>query len=401
MTFPFWSLAAESRQLGLVVGVLIGFGFGFVLERAGFGRAQKLAAQFYGTDMTVFKVMFGAIVTAMLGTVVFSGLGLLDLRALADYATSETFLWPLIAGGFALGAGFIISGYCPGTSYVAMASGKVDGLVTVLGVIVGQVAWTAIEHLPAVARFQNSSNLGHYYLYDLFHLPAKVGPAIVALAVTAMAVGCFIGAEKLEKILAKPAAGAQPVPSRRAARLVFAGYAGFALVGLAFAAMPSGTSAVPAPSPALSQLDLARRVLDEPWKLRVVDLRPMEACAARRIPGSECVPAADLEKLRLADANAARDLVLVGEGDLAAAPPEAAAYAGKVFLLAGGFKGWEAFALTPPAPPAPGTAPSDLELYRLRAGISSAMTGMKAAPPPPTPTAAPAGPRKGGGGCGG
>ena len=106
--FPFWSLSGDLRELGLVVGVLIGFGFGFVLERAGFGRAQKLAAQFYGSDMTVFKVMFSAIVTAMLGTVVLSGLGLLDLRAVEfNY---PTFLWPMIAGGLLLGVGFIVSG---------------------------------------------------------------------------------------------------------------------------------------------------------------------------------------------------------------------------------------------------------------------------------------------------
>ena len=34
----------------------------FLLERAGFGRADKLAAQFYLRDLTVFKVMFSAIV---------------------------------------------------------------------------------------------------------------------------------------------------------------------------------------------------------------------------------------------------------------------------------------------------------------------------------------------------
>jgi hypothetical protein len=127
----------------------------------------------------------------------------------------------------------------------------------------------------------------------------------------------------------------------------------------------------------------------------------MEACAAKRIPGSECVPAAELKKLRLADANGARDLVLVGERDLAAVPAEAAAYPGKVLRLQGGFEGWEAFALTPPAPPAPGASAADLETYRLRAGMAAALTGMKAAPPPPMPAGDAPARKKGGGGCGG
>ena len=99
---PFWSLSGERHELGLLVAIAIGFGFGFVLERAGFGRAQKLVGQFFGHDLTVFKVMFSAIVVAMLGAVVLGAAGVLDYRALADHATSETFLWPMVAGGFVL-----------------------------------------------------------------------------------------------------------------------------------------------------------------------------------------------------------------------------------------------------------------------------------------------------------
>ena len=56
-----------------IFAAIFGVGFGFVLERAGFGRGNKLAAQFYLTDMTVFKVMFSAIVTAMLGLLLIGG----------------------------------------------------------------------------------------------------------------------------------------------------------------------------------------------------------------------------------------------------------------------------------------------------------------------------------------
>ena len=64
----------------LVVAPLIGFGFGWFLERGGLGHAPKLAGQFYLTDLTVFKVMFSALVTAMLGAFWLDRIGLLDLR---------------------------------------------------------------------------------------------------------------------------------------------------------------------------------------------------------------------------------------------------------------------------------------------------------------------------------
>ena len=51
----------------LIVAFVIGTAFGCVLEQAGLGDAKRLAGQFYLRDFTVLKVMFSAIVTAMLG----------------------------------------------------------------------------------------------------------------------------------------------------------------------------------------------------------------------------------------------------------------------------------------------------------------------------------------------
>ncbi len=193
MTFPFESLSGDRRGLGLLVAVVLGAAFGYVLERCGFGRAQKLVGQFYGTDMTVFKVMFTAIVTAMVGAVALRGAGLLDLAAVS--LKYPTYLWPMIAGGFLLGTGFVVSGYCPGTSLVAAASGKLDGLAAVAGVAVGGVLYA--EALPALASFDASGSRGPFFLYDLLH----VSPAAVAVAVTLFAIAAFFALERLERLV--------------------------------------------------------------------------------------------------------------------------------------------------------------------------------------------------------
>lgn len=396
MIFPFESLVGAHRELGLVVAVLIGFGFGFVLERAGFGRAHKLVAQFYGNDMAVLKVMFGAVVTAMIGMVVLDGVGLVDMRAVANTATSATFLWPAIVGGFLVGAGFVISGYCPGTSVVAAMSGKIDGLAVVVGVVVGTLVYGELLSVKAVAEFTDSGYLGQIYLYDVLGIPA----AVIALFVAVVAVGAFLGAEKLERLVAKEAAPASPSGPKR---LVFAGISSLAIVGAATLALPRSTAATPAPPATISAAELARRVLDEPWKVRVLDVRPREACAKRRVPGAECTPPETLKDLYLADVSAARDLVMVGAGSLAELPAEVRAYRGRVFALEGGFEGWAAYALTAPTAPGPEAGPQAREEYRLRSGIHAALTGTKAAPPPPPPSvsAAPVKRKAGGGGCSG
>jgi uncharacterized membrane protein YedE/YeeE len=392
---PLWSLLAEHREAGLVVSVLVGFGFGFVLERAGFGRAQKLIGQFLLSEMTVLKVMFGAVATAVVGSVVLDGLGLIDLRAVADSASSPTWLWPMVVGGFVVGLGFVTSSYCPGTSVVAMASGKLDGAATVAGVVAGTLVGGELLAIPAVARFNDSSYLGHLYLYDLLKVPA----AVVALAIALVAVAAFVGAEKLEKIFGGEGRPPSPVRPRRA---VFATLAGLGAAGVVTLALPQGTAAAAAAPERIAAPDLARRVLEEPWKVRVLDVRAMDACAAARVPGAECAPLDTLKSLSLADVSAARDLVVVAEGDLAELPAEVRAYRGRALALEGGFGAWKAYALTAPPAPAPGATPAELEAWRLRAGIHSALTGVKA-PPPPPPAAggAPVKRKAGGGGCSG
>lgn len=233
MIFPFESLSDERRALGLVVAVVVGVAFGFVLERSGFGRAQKLVGQFYGTDMTVLKVMFTAIVTALLGVTILSGVGILDLYLVQfNY---PTFLWPMIAGGLLLGAGFVMSGYCPGTSYVATASGKLDGIATVGGVVVGSVLYAEVE--PLLGGFQNSGKLGTLTLPEWLGLP----PAVVAVFVVLVALGAFVGAERIERLVA----GAEPSSPAPARRWIFAGLVALAVVAVATLALPTGTSAAP------------------------------------------------------------------------------------------------------------------------------------------------------------
>ena len=77
MNFPLQDFIATStaHPWTYVLFGLIGFAFGFTLEMSGFGNSRKLAAQFYFTDLTVLKVMFTAIVTAMVLTFGAAGLG--------------------------------------------------------------------------------------------------------------------------------------------------------------------------------------------------------------------------------------------------------------------------------------------------------------------------------------
>jgi hypothetical protein len=198
MNAPFFKYGLFNDEVSLIVAVLIGIGFGFFLERAGFGSAKKLAAQFYFTDMTVLKVMFTAIVTAMLGVYFLSVLGFVDLSLV--YLT-PTNLLPQVVGGLLLGFGFVIGGYCPGTSCVSAATGRTDGWVYLGGIFVGILVFGEI--FPLIEEFYNSTPMGQMTLAQLTGIPY----GILVFAVVLMAIGAFVAAEWGEKVMAAKKGG--------------------------------------------------------------------------------------------------------------------------------------------------------------------------------------------------
>jgi uncharacterized membrane protein YedE/YeeE len=174
----------------LIIATLIGIAFGWTLERAGLGSAPKLAGQFYFTDLTVFKVMFSAIVTAMLAAFWLSRLGMLDL---SQVYIPETFLLPQLAGGLLFGVGFVVAGLCPGTSCVAAATGRGDGAMVMIGMFAGVLA-TGLAFAP-LRDFYESTARGSLTLPELLRVPAGV----VVCAIVAMALIAFQFAERLEE----------------------------------------------------------------------------------------------------------------------------------------------------------------------------------------------------------
>jgi len=146
-------------QNTLVLALVIGVGFGWFLERGGLGNSRKLAGQFYFTDLTVFKVMFSAILTAALGLFWMSYFGLVDL---AQIYLPPTYILPQLTGGLVFGLGFVMGGLCPGTSCVSMASGRADGLAVVAGMLAGVFLFN--ELFPAVSSFYDATPMGEMTL---------------------------------------------------------------------------------------------------------------------------------------------------------------------------------------------------------------------------------------------
>ena len=273
-----------SDQLNLVVALVLGVGFGFVLEQAGFSSSRRLAGLFYGYDFTVLRVFFTAALTAMAGVLILGSAGWLDTDAIF---VNPTWLAPAIVGGLIMGVGFILGGYCPGTSICAAAIGKIDAIFFVLGGVLGVFGFG--EAYPLLKHFNDSTSLGPIKVFS--SLGISQGLFIVLLVVAA--VGAFAAAAKVEKLVDPAHAPSLAFPVRTHVVLG----AGLVALALVLALLPdyrsrlmAGATKEAAVAANLAERmtadELAFRIVDHEPRLKIVDVRSQTAFASSALPGS-------------------------------------------------------------------------------------------------------------------
>ena len=281
-----------SDQLNLVVALAIGFLFGFVLEQAGFSSSRRLVGVFYGYDLTVLRVFFTAAVTAAIGVLLLAAGGLLDLTAIF---VNPTWLAPAIFGGVLMGLGFLLGGFCPGTSVCAAAIGKVDAIVFLAGGALGVFGYA--ELFPRFAAFADSTSLGPAKVYESL----GISPGLFVLLLTAAAVTAFAVGGIVERKVSPDAAPSRlfPVKKHVVAAAVLLAFAAVAAV------LPNRNARLVAKVTAPGYIphhvvkpmtpdELAFRILDRDPHLRVIDLRAEAARKSRPLPGTIAVPAGEV-----------------------------------------------------------------------------------------------------------
>ena len=184
-----------SSSTNMLLAFVIGIGFGMVLESSGFSSSRKLAGVFYGYDTVVLKVFFTAAITAMLGLLFFSLFDWIDLDMVY---INPTYMTSAIAGGVIMGAGFILGGFCPGTSFCAASIGKIDAMVFIVGLFIGVSIFTegyALWENIYKANFQGTPKLSE---------AIGIKDGLMALFVVIAAIGMFYVGEWAEKKFPQP-----------------------------------------------------------------------------------------------------------------------------------------------------------------------------------------------------
>lgn len=179
-----------SPETNFLFALIIGIFFGFVLEQSGFSSSKKLAGVFYGYDAVVLKVFFTAAITAMLGLLFFGVFGWIDLNFIY---VNPTYWHSNILGGVIMGAGFIVGGFCPGTSVCAASIGKIDAMVFIGGLFIG--IFTFAETYPLIESLYKAGFDGYTRVSDSLGL----SHGLMALLIVLVAFAAFAVAEFFEK----------------------------------------------------------------------------------------------------------------------------------------------------------------------------------------------------------
>lgn len=121
--------------LDILLPLLIGVLFGANLILSGLADPDKIVGTLRLKDFHAMRVIAVFVLTGMLGTWVLSLLGL------ANFDIKPAVMVAAAVGGALLGVGFGMTGYCPGTGLACAAAGRLDALVTVLGMFGGALVY--------------------------------------------------------------------------------------------------------------------------------------------------------------------------------------------------------------------------------------------------------------------
>ncbi len=190
MINTFFSNGLLGTSAAFFAALVIGFLFGFVLERAGFGSSRTLAGIFYFRDMTVLKVMFTGVITTMIGLSYFLAFGILNPDSVYFMSTKYG---AQIIGGLIFGIGFVMGGWCPGTAAVGVASGKIDALLFLGGAVFGSVIFN--ELFPIVKGIFTWGDSGVQFIWESIGVSK---PFFVSLF-TMVGIAAFYASEWVEK----------------------------------------------------------------------------------------------------------------------------------------------------------------------------------------------------------
>lgn len=167
------------EPLKLLLGLLTGVVFGFLLQKGRVAKYEVILGQLLLRDWTVLKIMLTAIAVGAVGVYAMVALGWTGLQV------KPLMIGGIVTGAVLFGIGMAILGYCPGTTVAACGEGRRDAMVGVVGMLIGAtvyvLAWPVLRPL-----MQAGGDLGKLTLPEISRLSPWFWIGVLMVAVLAL-----------------------------------------------------------------------------------------------------------------------------------------------------------------------------------------------------------------------
>ena len=177
----------KNKPVQLVLGLILGIGFGFLLQKGNVASYNVIIGQLLLTDFTVLKLMISAVIVGMIGLHIMKYLGWIEFHTFMGSVGST------VIGGCIFGIGFAILGFCPGTLAAAIGAGQMDAL---FGGAVGMLIGTGLfaHFFPAINKnFMDRGVFPAETVPELLGIP----PLVVVVAMIVLMTGFLFVLEYL------------------------------------------------------------------------------------------------------------------------------------------------------------------------------------------------------------
>jgi hypothetical protein len=168
----------------ILLGLAMGVGFGFLLEKARVFEPAVILGQFQLRSFLMLRVFLAAVASGLVVLSVLVGFGYATLVPKATLPVAD------LVGGLVLGAGIALAGACPGTVLAQIGTGYKDAWLTLAGGLSGALAFTYAE--PALRPWLDAAGQGKLTLDKVL----GVGFVPLALGFAALLVASLWGLER-------------------------------------------------------------------------------------------------------------------------------------------------------------------------------------------------------------
>ena len=143
-----------------IVGLIVGAMFGACLVLAGLTDPDKIIGALRLKDRDAIRTILVFVLVGMLGT------WILQLCGAANLNVKPAAIVTVLIGGAIFGIGFGLTGFSPGTVLTSAASGRIDALSTIMGMLCGAHVYVLIYPRVAVP-LEKIANYGKVTLPEI------------------------------------------------------------------------------------------------------------------------------------------------------------------------------------------------------------------------------------------